>query len=718
MMTPTARAAIRQVLGQMDMLRAKDGAALLQKEAKSVDDDDSDDDSDEDGAAPKSKVTSVLSSLGVATRKEYPVTTTTTPGIPTPPVPKDSVVKMLELTVGYTKCPMTPNDCGLLHDNMSLMWGKFKDLVDELQAEMDKNLFEFNMLKMNLNQQLEVLRNSKARFIMELNEATASLNADREEMAEKEEEREKIELEYKVYMAKCKKRIEWIFFQDFCAYLVIRAQTMTYSSVSPPEKIVDCDITPYVPGEFSVPCDAYCPDKTNPYGCCGWQTLTRVIVVRANEFGVKCPELTRKRKCNQIKCPVDCVMSKWSGWSKCSKACEGGTEGRTRSILTKPKNGGMSCNTAQESRACNTGSCDRNCKLKKWSKWSPCSVACGGGFSERWRRVTIPIRGNGKCPKRSSKIRYGIKKCNTHECSGDEVCIAKQDLVLAIDGSGSIGEDGFKILKNFAAGLVDKYKGQYYGYEDMRIGVAQFGNGEILDDGTVSDALLIQPLSNDIGKVRKAVEGLEYKKGFTNMAQAFGLAENMFLLNGRKKAMSAVMTLTDGKPSFIFQTQEKVLQLKDKHVKLFFSPVTEFAGEELALMKKWASSPWETNLVHVPGLAPLKSDSALFQQKMVVKFCPEAMSPSAMQVEEEEMGYMLIAENGHCGERGKELDKVQGAADCAALPQGAGVKAFSLGTHYARGRCWAESIDVSDSMVAEFNKDRANPPCPGGSWVP
>jgi len=242
-------------------------------------------------------------------------------------------------------------------------------------------------------------------------------------------------------MSKCKKRIEWIFFQDFCAYLVIRAQVMKESSVSPPEKIVDCDITPYVPGECSVLCDDECPDKTNPYGCGGWQTLTRTILVKPNEFGVKCPELSRKRKCNQFKCPVDCVMSKWSGWSKCSKACEGGTKGRTRSIITKPKNGGMSCNTAQESRACNTGSCDRNCKLKKWSKWSPCSVACGGGFSERWRRVRIPIRGNGKCPKPSSRIRYGIKKCNTHGCKGDEVCVAKQDLVLAIDASGSLRED-------------------------------------------------------------------------------------------------------------------------------------------------------------------------------------------------------------------------------------------------------------------------------------
>merc|ERR1719399_2151238 len=205
---------------------------MLQKVAKSVDDDD--DDSDEDDASPKAQVTNALSSLGVADRKADPTTTTTTPGIPTPPVPKVKVVKRLDITVGSVKCPTEPPDCGLLHDNMSLMWGKFKDLVDELQAEMDKNLFEFTMLKENLNAQLEVLRNSKARFILELNEATASLNADREEMAEKEEERKTLEHEYRVFMAKCKKRIEWIFFQDFCSYLVVRAQVMIYSTVSPP----------------------------------------------------------------------------------------------------------------------------------------------------------------------------------------------------------------------------------------------------------------------------------------------------------------------------------------------------------------------------------------------------------------------------------------------------------------------------------------------------
>ena len=126
------------------------------------------------------------------------------------------------------------------------------------------------------------------------------------------------------------------------------------------------------------------------------------------------------------------------------------------------------------------------------------------------------------------------------------------------------------------------------------------------------------------------------------------LAETMFLLDGRKRATSVVLTPADAKPSLLFNTYEKVLQLKDEHGKLFFSPATEFAGEKLALVKKWACAPWETNLAHAPWLMPLNDDSALSVQEMVVKFFPEAMSLSSMMIEEAEMDHTLIAGNNHC----------------------------------------------------------------------
>merc|ERR1719379_150191 len=81
------------------------------------------------------------------------------------PTAKQAVVKEVPPQFGKFKCNKGPPDCGLLHDKMSLLWGKYKDLVDELQQEMDKNEFEFEELKTNYNEQLTVLKNAKTTCI-------------------------------------------------------------------------------------------------------------------------------------------------------------------------------------------------------------------------------------------------------------------------------------------------------------------------------------------------------------------------------------------------------------------------------------------------------------------------------------------------------------------------------------------------------------------------
>merc|ERR1711957_991528 len=100
--------------------------------------------------------------------------------------------------------------------------------------------------------------------------------------------------------------------------------------------------------------------------------------------------------------------------------------------------------------------------------------------------------------------------------------------------------------------------------------------------------------------VKTALEGTVQKKGFTNMAQAFALAETMYTQAGRKGAQSALLVITDGKPSFVFQTNELIEQLDDKGVQRFFVVVTD-NNKDVNLMKTFASAPWETNLLHVPG---------------------------------------------------------------------------------------------------------------------
>merc|ERR1719191_566985 len=495
-----------------------------------------------------------------------------------------------------------------------------------------------------MNDQIQILTNSKARFAMMLSEARSNLAADREEVKAKEQQKLDLEKAYLDFMKKCCERVKWIMFQDMCALIVVRNAVLETSIECPGESIVDCEVDNWVPQKCTVECDDSCPavpDATEVYECGGWQHINRKVVVQPpDECGLRCPELGRTKKCNQKKCPVD---------------CEGGVRSRTRSLMVKPKNGGLACNTAEETEACNTMSCDRDCTLAPWTDFTPCSVACGGGLQSKAKHVLIPTRGFGKCPKESSRKRFRERECNTQDCVGDEICVANQDLVIAIDGSGSVREGGFDILRNYALDLVSKYQSEYYGAGAMKVGLVEFGNGIIMEDGvTVSPAMNVHALTSNLGDVKGAIEGMVQKKGFTNMAQAFALAETMYTAAGRKGAQSALLVITDGKPSFQFQTNELVEQLDDKGVQRFFVVVSS-DEKTLDLMKKWASMPWETNLLHVPGLAPLDADRGLWAQKALTLFCPMAMSPQLTTTKETAGGFMHVRDGGYCGGRGNLL---------------------------------------------------------------
>lgn len=379
--------------------------------------------------------------------------------------------------------------------------------------------------------------------------------------------------------------------------------------------------------------------------------------MKPNACGLQCPALSYQKKCNQIKCPVDCVMSEWTDYSKCTKDCESGVQQRTRTVLTNAANGGEWCEAPTEARACNTGSCDRDCSLTDWTDWTPCSMACtpdgdDPGFSKRQRDVIIPTRGEGKCPSPDSDFRLQHKDCNTFMCTGNEECFAVQDVVLAIDGSGSITADNFDILKGYVVRLVSRYKGTIMDTELMKVGIVQFGNGEIMEDGTISNAVKIKRMTTDMQAVTEAIEGLQFLKGFTNMAQAFTLAETMFTAGGRSDAQSTIITITDGRPSFKFQTQQVVHRLEEKGIMRQFVTISDREdGTETELMKEWASAPWYTNHLWIPGFVELEASNMTYVQEAIVMFCPMSQSPSIC--------HAIVYQHGNFG--GWKADFYEGA---------------------------------------------------------
>lgn len=110
--------------------------------------------------------------------------------------------------------------------------------------------------------------------------------------------------------------------------------------------------------------------------------------------------------------PVDCVVGPWSSWGTCSMSCGGGTQTRTRSVTTPPANGGAACPQLSETQSCNTQPCPVDCVVGPWSEWGSCSATCGGGSQTRTRLVlTHAAFGGAPCPMLSE-----TQSCNEQAC--------------------------------------------------------------------------------------------------------------------------------------------------------------------------------------------------------------------------------------------------------------------------------------------------------------
>merc|ERR1719191_1378731 len=181
---------------------------------------------------------------------------------------------------------------------------------------------------------------------------------------------------------------------------------------------------------------------------------------------------------------------------------------------------------------------------------------------------------------------------------------------------------------------------------DMRIGLVLFGNGEHFDNGTVAAALEAVAITSDLESVSTAIAGLQWQRGFTNMMQALQAADNMFG-DGRDDAQSAVMVISDGKYTNAYRTTMKATAMKDKGVQIFMAPIAESSTKNLKVLRGWASDPWETNYERIPGLDTLMNNEPEFAQKLLVKFCPRAFSPSQKEEQEEQEGYLLIHAEGY-----------------------------------------------------------------------
>jgi len=180
----------------------------------------------------------------------------------------------------------------------------------------------------------------------------------------------------------------------------------------------------------SVDCDL---SEWSDWGRCsascggGQKYHLRTIRRHAQGHGIGCHgQLEAVRSCNTQSCtlPQNCQYGAWTEWSTCSRSCDGGQTSRTRDIAVYPTGGGNPCSKANlmEVGGCGQNSCDpfsaTDCKWSVWSIWSECSAECGSGWRSRTRQVAVEAKHSGM-PCTGLYAEY--KKCEKYKCGPDPV---------------------------------------------------------------------------------------------------------------------------------------------------------------------------------------------------------------------------------------------------------------------------------------------------------
>jgi len=397
---------------------------------------------------------------------------------------------------------------------------------------------------------------------------------------------------------------------------------------------VDCSVTKWDMEECNKKCGG------------GSQKLVRGIITHPNG-GAKCLPLSAVKNCNFNPCPVNCRLHQWSGWSKCSAQCGGGVTQRLRDVERAMKFGGKPCGATSETKACNAQACEKDCELGKWSPWGQCSKDCDGGTQKREKFVKVQAVGDGTCPDEWSPERLEYRPCNMHRCKVDTPkdvlkCNTTLDVVLLIDGSGSLGKDGWnaeiEAAKLFISAFSEKAKMAVFLFSGPKTwsGVKKcVGKSKEPVDMEKCGIVTVSHFTDELKKVDQLVTGLEFPQGSTLTSLALSTAKAELAL-GRKDAKAVVVVFTDGRPLSFRKTWVAARDLR-KQARLMWVPITKRAP--LGFIKKLATRRWQENVVLAKDYEILKKPETVTH--LIADMCPAPKPPMMTEIMDMPPGMVL-----------------------------------------------------------------------------
>jgi len=264
--------------------------------------------------------------------------------------------------------------------------------------------------------------------------------------------------------------------------------------------------------------------------------------------------------------------------------------------------------------------------LSDWSEWSACSKACDGGVQVKTKTVATPSHGMGKCWDPTSQERFDQKACDPMPCANlitntsRELlnCRSLVDVVILLDGSASLGTQGWlqsreaveKLVAAFGAGASAQVALLLYGgpltlqdYEKCVGG----SNGTAVNMETTCGMKWVSHFTSDTAGLSTTVSALEWPRSTTMTSLALGQAESE-LVKGREDAQSVVILVTDGWPMSHRNTKSAAAKLRDS-AKVLYVPVGNSAP--MSLVEEIASEPKEDHIIQARTFSALVHPATL-----------------------------------------------------------------------------------------------------------
>jgi len=266
--------------------------------------------------------------------------------------------------------------------------------------------------------------------------------------------------------------------------------------------------------------------------------------------------------------------------------------------------------------------------LSDWSAWGPCSKSCLAkstwepGSHTRTKSIAKPTVGAGFCPEPHTEMRYETEHCNDFSCPKNIECVSDLDVVILLDGSGSLwyrwggkalwGRN-FDLTKTFSQKLIAdshmaKVDDQGRPSDGLRYGVISFSFNPKVGS----------PISNDKKKLDEKIKGIKWPMGGTMTGRALLKATQLFpLAVGAGKRLQVIMLVTDGRASNRYWAYQAAKVVRNSGIRLILVPV-KGAIRNKADMCSWASRPCSDNMIITPKFPMLVSKIKLYLTTM----CP------------------------------------------------------------------------------------------------